>query len=98
MQSESDVSTRPRDPVAEAGHSIPIAVQPERPGTDGEKGSSMTPDGEEATEEELQNLRHVPDRIPLTVWLVAIISLTERFTYYGINSPFRRFSRMSDNV
>jgi hypothetical protein len=49
-----------------------------------------TPDGGEPTEEEIDTLRHVADHIPLNVWLVAGISLTERFTYYGINSPFRR--------
>ena len=56
----------------------------------------ITPDGEEPTDKEAQDLRHVSDRIPLTSWLVAAISLTERFTYYGINSPFRKFDSASD--
>lgn len=60
------------------------------------KSPLVTPDGEEPTDEEVQDLRHVSDCIPLTLWLVAAISLTERFTYYGINSPFRKFDGTSD--
>ena len=54
--------------------------------------SCVTPDGGEPTEAEILELRHVSDRIPVTSWLVAAISLTERFTYYGINAPFRKFA------
>jgi hypothetical protein len=56
--------------------------------------SLETADGREPTDEEIDTLRHVSDHIPLNVWLVAGISLTERFTYYGINSPFRKFSHL----
>ncbi|KAG9669737.1 hypothetical protein KCU99_g6465, partial [Aureobasidium melanogenum] len=56
-----------------------------------EKNALVTPDGEEATDEEIQSLRHVADRIPFASWLVAGLSLTERFTYYGINSPFQNY-------
>ena len=52
----------------------------------------VTPDGGEPTEEETLELRHVSDHIPFTSWMVAAISLTERFTYYGINAPFRKFA------
>ncbi len=32
-----------------------------------EQSLPVTPDGEEPTEEEAQDLRHVPDNIPLTM-------------------------------
>ena len=54
------------------------------------RSSPITPAGDESTEEEAQNLHHMSDHIPLT--------LTERFTYYVINSPFRKFSGESDNL
>lgn len=73
-------------------------AEPGRTSHFGEQSPPVTPDGEEPTEEEVQYLRHVPDRIPLTSWLVAGISLTERVTYYGINSPFRKFRGTSDNL
>jgi len=69
--------------------------------TENEKPTSsesnlLTPDGGEPTEEEITTLRHVSDRIPLACWLAAGISLTERFTYYGINSPFRKSKLVSE--
>ncbi|KAJ7216307.1 MFS peptide transporter [Mycena pura] len=42
------------------------------------------------TSEELATLRHVGDKIPLSAWLVALIALSERFTYYGLTAPFRK--------
>ncbi|KFZ15967.1 hypothetical protein V501_02480 [Pseudogymnoascus sp. VKM F-4519 (FW-2642)] len=65
----------------------------EKPQSDdgGEAGEVLTPDGNVPTPKELDTLRHVADKIPLNVWLVAGISLTERFTYYGINSPFQNY-------
>ena len=56
----------------------------------------VTPDGGEPTDEEITTLRHTSDHIPLTCWLAAGISLTERFTYYGINSPFRKSKLVSE--
>lgn len=40
---------------------------------------------------EMQSLRHVSDSIPVGVWLMALISLCERFTYYGISAPFQNY-------
>ncbi|KAJ6597790.1 POT family-domain-containing protein [Mycena vulgaris] len=43
------------------------------------------------TAEEIATLRHVGDQIPIGVWLVALIALSERFTYYGITAPFQNY-------
>lgn len=45
------------------------------------------PDG--PTEEELGTLRKVPDNLPWSAFLVAVIELCERFTYYGLSGPFQ---------
>ena len=51
----------------------------------------LSQDSEEPTTEEMQSLRHVSDSIPAGVWLMALISLCERFTYYGISAPFQNY-------
>ncbi len=45
---------------------------------------SPTPDGEEPTNEELQTLQHVADKLPWAAWLIAVIELCERFAFYGL--------------
>ena len=55
--------------------------------TSGEE--SISPDGSEPTELEYSTLRRVGDKIPYSAYLVAIVELAERFTYYGLLGPFR---------
>lgn len=43
----------------------------------------------DATKDDLVNLRHVSDSIPLMVWLVAFTGAAERFAFYGITVPWR---------
>ncbi|KAL8306462.1 hypothetical protein RB597_003022 [Gaeumannomyces tritici] len=43
------------------------------------------------TEEELQTLRRVADRIPLKLFTIAFIELCERFSYYGVVIVFTNF-------
>ncbi|KMU85262.1 peptide transporter PTR2-A [Coccidioides immitis H538.4] len=50
-----------------------------------------TPDGEEPTEEEKRTLKHVPESLPISAWLVAIVELCERFTYYGMQGLFQNY-------
>jgi proton-dependent oligopeptide transporter, POT family len=45
-------------------------------------------DEPEPTAEEKGHLRHVPEALPLTTWLIAVIELCERFTYYDISGIF----------
>ncbi|RHZ53723.1 peptide MFS transporter [Aspergillus thermomutatus] len=56
-----------------------------------EKASLDTPDGEEPTEEEAKNLRHIAENLPVSAWLVAIVELCERFTYYGMSGLFQNY-------
>jgi hypothetical protein len=83
-------------------HASAVVGAPERAGTtelplyprkslDVEEKGSFAEDGEEPTEEELFRLRHVGDKIPMSAWLVAVVELAERFTYYGITGPFQNY-------
>ena len=51
----------------------------------------MTPDGCEPSEEEKHTLRKVADRLPWSAFLVCVIELCERFTYYGLSGPFQNY-------
>ncbi|CCF59432.1 hypothetical protein KAFR_0H00230 [Kazachstania africana CBS 2517] len=43
------------------------------------------------TEEELRTLRHVSGRIPFRCFLIAVVELSERFSYYGLSAPFQNY-------
>jgi len=55
------------------------------------KDLSPTPDGQEPNEEEKRTLRHVAENLPVSAWLVAIVELCERFTYYGMSGLFQNY-------
>ncbi|KAL1953755.1 hypothetical protein VTO42DRAFT_2286 [Malbranchea cinnamomea] len=48
-------------------------------------------DGEEPTEEEQATLQKVAGPLPWSAFLVAVVELAERFTYYGVNGPFQNY-------
>ncbi|KAJ5180913.1 MFS peptide transporter Ptr2 [Penicillium capsulatum] len=52
---------------------------------------SITPDGEEPNDDEKRSLRHVAENLPISAWLVAIVELSERFTYYGMSGLFQNY-------
>lgn len=54
-----------------------------------------TDDGREPTEAEMKSLRHVSESIPLSCWLVAVVELAERFSYYGLSTPFQNYMQNS---
>ncbi|KAK1144977.1 peptide transporter ptr2 [Aspergillus melleus] len=56
-----------------------------------EKPLGSTPDGEEPTDDESRTLRHVAENLPISAWLVAIVELSERFTYYGMSGLFQNY-------
>ncbi|KAL2864319.1 peptide MFS transporter [Aspergillus lucknowensis] len=56
-----------------------------------EKALSVTPDGEEPNDEEMKSLRHTAENLPMSAWLVAIVELCERFTYYGMSGLFQNY-------
>lgn len=59
--------------------------------TDGASLGTATPDGEEPTEEEKKSLRKVADHLPWAIFIVCIVELCERFTYYGLSGPFQNY-------
>ncbi|KAF2195102.1 DNA repair helicase [Zopfia rhizophila CBS 207.26] len=48
-------------------------------------------DGDEPGPEDLATLRRVPDKLPWSAFLVAIVELCERFAYYGLSGPFQNY-------
>lgn len=67
-------------------------VAPERNSVSSVDKNSVTEDGGEPTDLENSTLRHVGDKIPYSAYLVAVVELAERFTYYGLTGPFRMHS------
>lgn len=66
-----------------AGADLPI-VEKEKGGlTAGDAEQQPTPDDQEPSEVEKQTLRHIGDKFPKSAYLVAVVELCERFTYYG---------------
>jgi len=56
-----------------------------------DKENQITPDGEEPTLSEKTSLRHVAENLPISAWLVAVVELCERFTYYGMSGLFQNY-------
>lgn len=54
-------------------------------------------DGRTPTDEELKTLRHVSEPIPFSCWLVALVELAERFSYYGLSAPFQNYMQNGPN-
>ena len=67
-------------------NAMPIAVQDK-------KSSASLPslEADEPTMEEKATLRRVSDKLPWSTFLVAVIELCERFTYYGLSGPFQNY-------
>lgn len=67
--------------------------------TSSEKGVDLVSDdhdhdgfgGERPTDEEKKTLRHVGEPLPKAAFLVAIVELCERFTYYGASGIFQNY-------
>lgn len=48
-------------------------------------------DGDEPTQHERATLLRIGDSLPMATWLVAIVELCERFTYYGCQGIFQNY-------
>ncbi|KAK7203538.1 putative MFS peptide transporter [Myxozyma melibiosi] len=48
-------------------------------------------DDDGISDHDLRTLRRVSDRLPAAAWLVAVVELCERFTYYGLTGPFMNY-------
>ena len=73
-----------RDEVAMA-HAAPLQEKLEIDGSSTHESSSGTlvEGSEGVTHGEFDTLRHIPDSLPLSSFLVVIIEFAERFSYYG---------------
>ena len=56
-----------------------------------DSASQLSFEGDEPTEQERKTLRKVADSLPWAAFLVAMIELCERFTYYGLSGPFQKY-------
>ena len=54
-----------------------------------------TTDGEEPNEFEKEQLRRVGENLPMSAFLIAIVELCERFTYYGCQGLFQNYISQS---
>lgn len=59
---------------------------------------SETPDGQLPSLWERKHLRRMGESLPMSAFLVAIIELCERFTYYGCSGLFQVRARLSETV
>jgi dipeptide/tripeptide permease len=48
-------------------------------------------DPSEPSARDMETLRRVPDNLPPSAFLVAIVELCERFTFYGLSGPFQNY-------
>jgi hypothetical protein len=48
-------------------------------------------DGRAPTDEDVASLRRVADALPWSAFLVALVEMCERFTYYGLSGPFQNY-------
>jgi POT family proton-dependent oligopeptide transporter len=68
-------------------------------GSDEKKAVSLHPssdgydehEGEYPTAEEIRTLRHIGDPLPKSAFLVAVVELCERFTFYGVSGIFQNY-------
>ncbi|QIW95976.1 hypothetical protein AMS68_001494 [Peltaster fructicola] len=61
-----------------------------------DEANSIDDDGlERPTEEEKQTLRKIADNLPWSAFLIAVIEICERFTYYGLSGVFQNYIQNS---
>lgn len=74
-----------------SGAKLPI-VEQEKSASNGDIETQNTADDLEPTEHEKSTLRHIGDAFPKSAYLVAVVELCERFTYYGCQGLFQNYS------
>lgn len=66
---------------------IDLALDGKHPETE----TLPSPDGDEPNEYEKSTLRRVGENLPVSAYLIAVVELTERFTYYGAQGLFQNY-------
>ncbi len=61
------------------------------------KSVSISSNLDGPSEQEMETLRHVADKLPVSAWLVAVVELCERFSYYGLSGPFMNYMMYGPN-
>lgn len=51
----------------------------------------------ESTSDNIESLPRVADKIPFSVWLVALLTTAERFSFYGLSAPFQNYMQNPRN-
>ncbi|GJD00146.1 POT family protein [Colletotrichum higginsianum] len=59
--------------------------------------SGPTPDGAEPNDYEKGSLRRIGENLPASAFLIAVVELTERFTYYGAQGLFQNYINNDPN-
>ena len=81
-----DMAGAPLQPAAEK-----LGGAPQYSDSEDAHNGSHGQDGDEPTEEEKATLTHVGESLPLSAWLVAVVELCERFTFYGVSGIFQNY-------
>jgi POT family proton-dependent oligopeptide transporter len=72
------------------GAKLPV-IEHEKNASDGDISTEHTADDLEPTDHEKATLRHIGDAFPKSAYLVAVVELCERFTYYGCQGLFQNY-------
>ncbi|KAF6839851.1 MFS peptide transporter [Colletotrichum musicola] len=88
-QNHEDTVAELHDALAHRVTSDPEKKQSFPEKTDSESGP--TPDGAEPNDYEKSTLRRVGESLPASAFLIAVVELTERFTYYGAQGLFQNY-------
>ena len=76
-------------------NALPVVIEDKLAGNSSASMSSFEGADDEPTEEDRATLRKVSDKLPWSAFLVAVVELCERFTYYGLSGPFQNYIQNS---
>ena len=61
------------------------------------ESSSIDSSTVDKASDDTESLPRVADKIPLSVWLVALLTMAERFSFYGLSAPFQNYMQNARN-
>lgn len=82
-------------PIASDNKDMAGGIEPVVPDVKAGAVGTITQDGEEPTEEEKQTLRKISDKLPWSAFIVCVVELCERFTYYGLSGVMVNYGKSS---
>ncbi|KAJ5127602.1 POT family-domain-containing protein [Penicillium atrosanguineum] len=66
-------------------------LEPKNPATLDAISVTDSDDGRVATEDEVRDLLHVVDKIPIRLWVACLAGILERFVWYGATAPLQNY-------